>query len=333
MGALGSRCRLVASRPVYQLCPSRRTDHDAAVVASIVNWAIVFDMDLSGYLVEQALQTNSGALQVLATGGGMSAVCVHELRVTAKRLTALWLACRALVNPNEFSARLDGLRVVRRMLAGARDRDVLLGCFTDLARGAEGDDKAHRALEQMIAWCEEIPVEPLPVDSLSVLLQQDAAGWRAIPEAGVDAVDRVIDPGMRKVYRKARRLGERALSGLRAEELHRWRRWVKYALYEVEALAPRLSEPAAARLWYLEKLANVLGEYQDLAMAAGRLDQVHVGGGRKAAGRLIVGRQDALVPRMEKLFPRAFGPKPRAFAAWLRDEIEMEGSKEERCER
>lgn len=199
---------------------------------------------------------------------------IHQLRRNTKKLRA-WLKLRRSVGRMQDARHMEGLlRGNAARFAAERDATVRLQTLEQLhllagSRQAvprltrcrallmdnpppartEPDDLAHQQLEQALQHL--LAVEPVP--------EQPS----------------VLEPALRRTYRKARKRLRKARASGKVEDLHRFRRWAKYLCYQLE-LVCTLERGALAKLHSsLDTLCTRLGTWHDLVVLGESLRALH----------------------------------------------------------
>jgi CHAD domain-containing protein len=143
------------------------------------------------------------------------------------------------------------------------------------------------------------------------------------------SLEQIVQPGMRRVYRKGRARWIRAAARKpSARALHRWRKEVKDLRYVVELLdvRPSPATPAAGRraaklAQRADALGELLGEEHDLALLAERVrkhDELkRHKRARRALLRTIARRRARLREQALRAGGRLYRRKPRRFAGWV----------------
>lgn len=185
------------------------------------------------------------------------------------------------------------------------------------------DPKGRAALrEVMDQWVVSRLVRQVSAvdrDRLLELLEADAMAWQ-------EAVDRVepgnrlpILDGLRRCYRKPRRLARSLKGGADDVRLAQLHDLVTRNVAQLELLRPALSEPYAKQLWYLQRLERNLKRRLDLAAFEQKLYSMDLRTERLAkvqqrAQQAVQARAQVQEQRTGKLVALAYGPKPKAYA-------------------
>ena len=306
-------------------------------------------MLLTDYLTEFALHVDSHCLRIVSEAGAeLGPAEVHQLRVGCKRLRAMWRTFKPVLaapetgtdarsppdTANEYQRHIARLRITSRLLGVARDREVIAQtidrlvrrCGPDREQGLGGRKTAAALTELRDALDHQPPAAFVSKDEISVLLQAESRAWRDIRVRPTSNRD-FVDSGFGSVYARARHLGALALASDDPELIHRFRRWCKMGLYQLDALKPCLGSEHQALCWNLRKLGDTLGRYQDMELVWSLVGEVEPGPRRqRRIARVLAAEQAALMNKAQKLFDRSYGPKPKAFTRLLAKEVEGFGA-------
>lgn len=234
---------------------------------------------------------------------------IHDARKSGKKLRA-WLR---LLKPElgERYALINGLlRDGARRLSAQRDADVAAQTLLRLRRGRRLTAAQFNALERALA-----ALRPPAVDADAV-----QAARRLFKAARVYLAE--FAPALSLATLRARvdashRSCARGLHGARShrpEDLHDWRKRVKYYGYQCALVAPVLPE-AAAPIAALKSLGEVLGLHHDFHAFAARLEQCppqQLPALLKLRARQLAQlRMDALAAQAIRAGETVFKPQPR----------------------
>jgi CHAD domain-containing protein len=213
---------------------------------------------------------------------------VHQLRVAARRLRSGLRTFRPLLDP-EWSQRLsDELRWLGTSLGELRDREVMLlrleGDLDRLLPPGLDTEGAHRLvrrrLQRDMAGAREQALEALGSDRHLALHEElvTAAGTPQTRHEAERPCTDVLPPLVAKAWRRLER-DARALSTDGPDaEWHATRIAAKKARYAAEACAPVFGKPAQKLGKQLARVTEALGEHQDAAVAAERLQDLALSG-------------------------------------------------------
>ncbi len=221
---------------------------------------------------------------------------VHEARKCITRArSALRLVRHA--TGDAFDAVNVGLREAAGSLSTSRDAAVTLAAFDALAGTAEG---AGRVRERLASGAWQHPALP-----------SDGAVARAVGaiEAARDEIEAMrfsasgfdlVEPGLRRAWKRARRAMRAAMEAPTEDRLHEWRKRCK-ACHAHAKLLRRVRPKEMERLvTRLRDLCTALGEERDLALLMVRLESIGEDDGT------IRGLIDEATRRREALRVRAF---------------------------
>lgn len=204
---------------------------------------------------------------------------VHEARKAMKRIRSLLRLVRDEVGDDIYRNENAVFRDLGRTLAPPRDALVMIDTLTSvmhrhrnlIAPDAYSDtltllDVDHRRIRRSVFDDRQL------MSDLSITLKAARTrfgGGRPVdrPEARSIVRDDFasIAGGLRRVYHR----GRKGLPGPDAhpatEELHRWRKDVKYLRYQLETLTPLWPEVVGAEAQRLSDLGELLGSDHDLA--------------------------------------------------------------------
>lgn len=240
---------------------------------------------------------------------------VHAIRVGGKRLRALWQLLVPLI-PKDLAQSADTrLRDANRMLARTRDAHVARSLLEKLiarCTSAADTDTLHAFLAALPEEAEAH--RPPSVTALSETYRREIGAWHALRVDVSD--DTAIRAGIRRSYRKGRGRGQEAVESGEPLAHHRWRRWVKYLLHQLQALEDRLLDWQRADIEKLDRLADDLGKFNDihnllLVLPSLSLDaKIHA-----RADHILAAHADALRQTCRHLYAELYRPEPDAYAS------------------
>lgn len=201
---------------------------------------------------------------------------VHDVRKRTKKLRALAHTLRGTVASSQWRAASKAAAEAARTLAEHRDAEVRLRTLTSLVgdhQAGFADALAHAA---RLAGRSAAPQAPSggagapneeAVQHASWLLTGVAAeiGSWVVPDRFAS-----LSEGLAHIYRVGRRQWRAVASAIDAgrdvgaEDLHRWRRSVKYRWYQTRLLEPVAPDLLGAEAALLDELGEVLGVDHDL---------------------------------------------------------------------
>jgi CHAD domain-containing protein len=264
------------------------------------------------------------ALASLAATRGADADAVEEhLHDARKRCKEVRGAARLVRRPlGDGYRRLNALvRDAARELAGPRDAQAVRAALDSLAKAAPGQFAEVRAeLSDVAARAHAaVAAGDARVDRARQLLgeaRDEALRWHLGDGFGV------IEPGLRRTYRDARRAWRAARSDPTDEQLHTWRRDTKYLWHQLQLLEPTDPRRLAKVLRRLDRVTDVLGDDHDLVLLIDAIEREpeRFGGPQTAdsAIRLARRRRRRLRKRAVTAGAKLFDRRPQPFTRRLR---------------
>jgi CHAD domain-containing protein len=245
---------------------------------------------------------------------------VHGARRHMKWMRSIWYVLDTVPGANR-DARRAQIRDTARLLAGARDADVMAAEARRLLARADG--RAHtaslRLVERLEAEARAAHAEAPPIATVLSRLRAAEADARSLPtrfEAG-----RLLADGLVASYRRGRRDWRAIDDGASTEALHDWRKRVKRRRH-LSALVP-VANPATTRAIQadLDDLGEILGEEHDLALLRDLVERtptlIAPSEGRDDVLDLIADRRRKLKKVAIGLGEELYGAKTRSFAEEL----------------
>lgn len=198
---------------------------------------------------------------------------VHDARTAMKRLRSLLRIARRDIGEEVFRRDDDLFRSVARGLAPNRDRAVLIDTIAALRLDEPMvfDEHSFFELWERIADDEGTslgPDERIVEQSIAMLRE----GKDRVEQWRVHSHDfRAMQWGIRRVYRRGRRMYAETLGSPSPELLHDWRRQVKYLWYMMSLLTPMWPRIIKALAIEYRLLSVTLGLDHDLILLRSRL--------------------------------------------------------------
>ncbi|CAN5662899.1 CHAD domain-containing protein [soil metagenome] len=221
---------------------------------------------------------------------------IHDIRVSTKKIQGLLRLSGKFVNAADQAAARTLTRSIRSAFAGERDEEILR------QRQSELLPKTDPALLDPAP----VSVTTTPAEALvqARQLEQMLAGFSLDTLHSRDLIRTATAS-----YRKARQLLKSCRKGPEDEPMHTWRKRVKDVSYQSLALAelPFLAKRTAS----LDRLADLLGEYHDLAVLQARL------GGHSDHVTVVAKHKKAIGKAAFKLGARLLDRPPARFAKKL----------------
>src|SRR5262249_30261002 len=197
---------------------------------------------------------------------------VHDARVCFKKIRAILRLIYGEIGPEIFKLENTVYRDSGRKLATARDTAVVAGTLEELVHHfddqlAEPDVKLLRKRLRRLKAHQQIDKDNvLPSVIGDLQLARSRVEMWPMKTDGFEA----IGVGLRRVYKKGRVQFGLVREERTTENLHEWRKQVKYLWYQVSVLNPIWPNVLDALAHELNKLADFLSEDHDLAMLRSR---------------------------------------------------------------
>lgn len=209
---------------------------------------------------------------LLATGDPEA---IHQMRVALRRLRSAIKIFRAIVAGPQLETAREEIAWLLSHLGPARDSHVFLSSIPE-------DPNTRELREYWTAIAESDHRKALEAigSQRFTILMLDLGAWAAAGDwvrADCPGRDAPLAPlaamVLTKCRKRLRKAGGRKLADLTPEDLHRVRILGKQMRYAGEFFAPLTPGKAATRfLTETARLQNLLGEINDIAVAAARLD-------------------------------------------------------------
>ncbi|GAA0701713.1 hypothetical protein GCM10009104_33760 [Marinobacterium maritimum] len=182
---------------------------------------------------------------------------IHQTRVDMKRLRALWYLVQPGLSKHGRAQLHQSTQSVASALSGQRDQAVMLALLAEIDPGLpEGALMALEAeihLRTVAAEVDGCPLEAA-LQSLELLdLTIRSVDWAAFRR-------RHLEQGLIWTGCKSQELCRRAIMEADVKALHRWRKWVKVWLYQVQWLLP---DASTKWVGLLKPLGSNLGNIHD----------------------------------------------------------------------
>jgi CHAD domain-containing protein len=231
---------------------------------------------------------------------------VHALRTTTKRARALLRLFTGLDGAREVDR---SLRDVARIVAPVRDARVSLDTIDELEPSHRTRTQADAvALRASLEAESSTPIAIARLDAASVLLTGSAPTIAALRFPDDPAV---MATGVEHTYRRGRRALRRARKGGSSEDVHAFRKWEKYRLYQTMLLDDVVEGGLASLRHELQALSDDLGRHHDLTVLIDRAS--HGKGSKKllkAARAARADREREILRIASKLYAEQDDPSP-----------------------
>jgi CHAD domain-containing protein len=244
---------------------------------------------------------------------------VHEARVCFKKIRAVLRLIYGELGPDVFKLENKEYRDAGRRLSKTRDSTVVAGTLEELVQHFN-QQLARSDIKSLLKRLRRSKVEqygkrkqilPQVAEALSSARQR-VETW-PIHNDGFKA----LRPGLQRVYKRGRADLEMARVEPSTENLHEWRKQVKYLWYQVCVLNPMWPKAMDVLAEELNKLADYLSEDHDLAMLSRTaIEQAALLGDAGEVENLILvidHRRIQLQTKAQSLGGRIYAETPKAF--------------------
>ena len=260
------------------------------------------------------------SLRAALAAPGDRASVVHTVRRRLKRVRSL-LAALEPVAGADHDQRLKRARDTARLLAGARDADVMLATARRLAKDAEGEAliAANRLLDRLEIEADMAHAATVPLDEVAAKMRVLEADVASLP-AHFDG-ERHLRAALVEVYRAGREHWREVDDGAKAHVMHDWRKHVKHRWHLTAILEGRMPIATKATLDDLDRLGEMLGREHDLAILKDRLERDTAAAGGEAGTDLLLElirrRRRKLRKKAVELGEELYGERTKVFAKTL----------------
>ena len=246
---------------------------------------------------------------------------VHRARKDLKRARANLRLLRHAIGQPVYARANSALRDAARPWSRVRDAKVLVETLDDLLE-AEKSAARQALLTKLRAAFEEA--------RLAARHEADTAGDAAKSAAVLDEAWRraerwrvsrkrpsMLRKGIESIYRQGRTALARARADASAENLHEWRKQVKYLAQAMESFAePQAGAKLKARA---DEVADALGKEHDLVVLQEEIAKLHSDSNARAGLFIeIAERRQKLQSKALKRGRALFERRPKAFVRKLR---------------
>ncbi|MCB1397676.1 MAG: CHAD domain-containing protein [Rhodobacter sp.] len=225
------------------------------------------------------------SLALLDAGAPLSPEALHELRKTIKKLRALLRLVRPVFP--DYARENTALRDAGRLVAGLRERDVLLALFDRHAGASAPPDGLRQALADSLPDTSRAP-EALADHAAALRALRDRARHWRLKAKGFDA----LEPGLARSHARARSALKAYRKAPGPVALHTLRKELKTQWYYTRLLAPIWPPMMEARAAQLDRIGEGLGDARDNTLLADRLSGLPGGASLTDRARDEAGRLD-----------------------------------------
>lgn len=283
-------------------------------------FALRLDRPMQDNLQRVADEQLKKAIRELESQGDAAQLArnIHQVRKRMKMLRGLLRLMRGELPKSVYRDENACFRDTARLLAGARDAQVLVDTYDTLIASCDSSDE-KLALAPLRELLEQERQTMLHVDGTTDKRMREAAatlrsarqrvpGWQ-LRKPGFGA----LAAGLQQTYGSGRRAFAGAYDTWQDSDFHEWRKAVKYHWYH-SRLLERLWPPVLkVRVDTLKELSELLGDDHDLAVLRNALsthEQITVEQ-RMTLERLAKARQEVLRTRARQLGQLLYADLPK----------------------
>jgi len=195
------------------------------------------------------------------------AIGVHDARRCLKRLRALLRLIRPALRRSDYQREMQRLSGIARLLAGARDLDVMRHTLTKLEQRPEGLPKnTAKRLRNLFAASRAVRAGHGGDGRRAALTHLKRARGLLAGKAIEGVAFRHLVEGLQRTYDNARKRFRRAHRAPSTESYHAWRKAVQLHWRHVQLLSGGWPEAMSARASEAKELARLLGDDHDYAI-------------------------------------------------------------------
>lgn len=255
---------------------------------------------------------------------------VHEARKCCKRIRAVWRLIRDSIGKKAYRLENQTYRDASRRLSGLRDLSALLEALDAIPK-EEMNPKAYQVWDrsrQDLMVLRQQAEERMSRAHLLEVAQEIRLAQARIDQLTLSSDKfKLIEKGFHRVYRRGHRAMRKAYRNPDADQLHDWRKRVKYLRFHIQLLAPiwpSMMKPLGDEL---HQLSDHLGDHHDLVVLSEFLVKEQIvpepKGGKKLFLNMIAERQQVFERASFELGERIYLSRPADFVFGVRQYWEL----------
>ncbi|MEB3210546.1 MAG: CHAD domain-containing protein [Leptolyngbyaceae bacterium] len=250
---------------------------------------------------------------------------IHDARKHFKKLRALVRLVRDEVGHDAYKRENVCFRDAGRKLSDVRDAEVRVETFDTLVAHYQEsiDPELFQGIRHVLVEAYEATRKsegPSEQDIAAIVSDLEAARTR-IQSWGIQDDWHALQDSLHRVYKRGYRDFADACENATPEQLHEWRKRVKYLWYHLRILSPIWPKVMKTLKKQTKKLADLLGDDHDLTVLRNFIaDDPEAFSDDEQLGvllALIQRRQLELQTQARFLGQRLYAEKPKAFVARL----------------
>jgi len=255
---------------------------------------------------------------------------VHEARKCCKRIRAVWRLIRDTIGKKSYRLENQTYRDVSRRLSGLRDLSALIEALEAIPE-ENLDQKIYQVWDrsrQDLMVLRQQAEERMSRELLLEIAQEIRVAQQRIDQLTFPSDKfKIIEKGFHRVYRRGHRAMRKAYRNPDAENLHEWRKRVKYLRFHIQLLAliwPNMMKPLGDEL---HQLSDHLGDHHDLAVLSEFLGNEQIvsepNEGKRPFLNMIAERQQRFERESFWLGERLYLSRPADFVFGIRQYWEL----------
>jgi CHAD domain-containing protein len=211
----------------------------------------------------------SDALAYLGDSEESPDEAIHEARKCFKKVRAVMRLVRDEIGEEIYQRENVTYRDAGRELSAVRDSHVMvetLDAIADTYDDYLAEDPFRAARQSLAAAHQHLLQQVLDEGKMAAVAGTVSAARGRLDTLPVnDDGFAALRGGLRRVYKRGYKRLDKANENSSAENLHEWRKRVKYLWYHTRILRPIWKEPLAALADEIHVLSDYLGDDHDLA--------------------------------------------------------------------
>lgn len=242
---------------------------------------------------------------------------IHRLRKRCKKMRALLRVIRPeLEEDTLYDEQNQYFKETANRFSATRDKKVLIDSFEKIISKYSLNKNRYihilKSIESMQVQSKEAVQKQFDLYRAEYERNRKNIKRYTLKKKGPKALDK----GLKKGYRKAKKLQKRAYATELDKDFHQWRKWVKYHWYQIRLIEKNKKCILGARADSLKVLAGILGEEHDLSVFKSYLQ------GIKCKNKVdfidcLKQEQDTLRSKAKKLGDKLFCEKKKKFIHYL----------------
>ncbi|MEA3353261.1 MAG: CHAD domain-containing protein [Campylobacterota bacterium] len=186
---------------------------------------------------------------------------IHLIRQKCKKTRALLLILKPLMRKNSDYIRLDSyIKNIAKKLSLSRDKKVLNDTYKKIIKKYKLKKSKYKEIKHYLNSIKKDKINNEFIkEQLALTVKESTLCKKEIKSSIIKKrCEHNIETVINKLYMKIIKLQEKAFHYEDDEDIHEYRKWVKYYMYIMETIKKETAE--------LEKLTTLLGKYHDITV-------------------------------------------------------------------